>query len=519
MLNNRHRAAIYVRVSSEMQVDNYSLDAQESACQSFAALRGWQVVHTYREEGASAKSIERPEFQQLLRDARAGLFDVVIVHKLDRFSRKLKDMIELVDLFDEIDVALVSATEQFDLSTPQGKMMVNVMSSVNQWYLDNLSQEITKGKRQRARSGDWNGTLSYGYITPKQLRDELANLSNELRVGNLSKGQFQEKAGLIEDTLDKYPEAHDTAAVPCPFQSQGVVFAFEQYATGQYSFTQIAVLLNDDGYICNSRDGTGLFKKEMAGEMLRNRFYLGQTSYGARVKGKSRQWMDGNHDALISQELFDKCQVVRKTFSNKRKAHNRARPYPLTPMLVCIEQGIQWRGQTQSGSRRYLRSKNNGISGTHVKADELENELIQYLSSIEFPKEWKQIIIKNLEDNKGRAIDPKPLRAKLERLKKLFVLGHITENEYLEQYNTIQDSLSQSHKRTIISVGDIETIENITKNLYSIWENATLEEKDNLAKMLFHKIYMRGKKIAVVEPTAILSEIIRDTERTGFEPA
>lgn len=514
------RVAIYTRVSSEMQLDNYSLDAQENACQAFAQLRGWQVVKVYREEGASAKSTERPLFQQMMQGAELGQFDVVLVHKLDRFSRKLKDMISIIDYFDEIGIALVSATEQFDLSTPQGKMMVNVMGSVNQWYVDNLAQEISKGKRQRARSGDWNGTLSYGYTTPSRLKDELSQVSDDLRKGNITREQFQEMAESIEDNLDKYPDAHETQAIPHYRDSFGVVLAFEQYATGEYSASQIADMLNELGYSRISRDGTGLFAKDMVEKLLKNKFYLGLTSYGAKVKGMKRKWMQGNHDALISHELFNRCQNIKamlKKGSNKN-AHNRKRPYPLTPMMMCIEQGIRWRGHFQDGYRRYLRKRNNGIKGTHVKADAIENELIEAIASIEFPNDWKTQVIQNLRGNVRTKPKPQASKKQFERLKKLFILGHISEDEYMAEYRKIQGVLNQDAPMPI-NIDEIEIVGEIMSNIKALWEAATLDERDKLAKILFHKIYMRENKIAVVEPTAILSEMIRAAERTGIESA
>lgn len=504
-----------------MQIDNYSLDAQESACQSFAQLRGWQVVGIFRDEGVSAKSIDRPASKKMVHASEMKQFEIILVHKLDRFSRKLKDMIDTIDYFDDIGIALVSATEQFDLSTPQGKMMVNVMGSVNQWYVDNLAQEISKGKRQRAKSGDWNGTLSYGYTTPARLKDELTQLSGELRQSVITREYFQEAVAKIEENLEQYLDAHDTQAIPHYRDARAVVLAFEQYATGQFSASEISDILNDGGYRRISRDGTGLFAKDMIEKMLKNKFYLRMTSYGAKVKGMKRKWMEGNHDALVENALFDKCQKVKvrlKRDSNKN-AHNKKRPYPLSPMMICIDQEIRWRGHFQDGYRRYLRKRNNGIAGTHVKVDEIENELIQAVASICLPSDWKKQVLLNLAENGKVKVDPKPLYKRLERLKKLFVLGHVTEEEYLVEHDNIQSELETYQPQNVIEIDEVESMGEILNNIKTLWDVATLEEKDKLAKMLFHKIYMKEKQIAVVETTAILSEIIRVTERTGFEPA
>ncbi|GAB5490318.1 MAG: hypothetical protein Phog2KO_05330 [Phototrophicaceae bacterium] len=514
--NQPKRCAIYVRVSSEMQIDNYSLDAQENACQSFAELRGWQVVSVFREEGASAKSIERPVFQQMIQSAEQNIFDVILVHKLDRFSRKLKDMIGIIDLFDDIDIALVSVTEQFDLSTPQGKMMVNVMGSVNQWYVDNLAQEISKGKRQRAKSGDWNGRLSYGYTTPSRLEAELSELSVQLRRKEISQEQFREKVSLLESMLDACADAHDTQAITHNVDSLAVIMAFEQYSTGQYSFRQIADLLNEAGYRCISRDGTGLFSKTMISEMLRNRFYVGETSYGSKVRGKQRQWMQGNHEAIISQELFDKCQAIRKNFSNKHKAGSKARPYPLTPMLHELSTGVRWRGRFRAKGREYVREKYQDIPGTHIKADYLENEVIKYLEEIVIPDDWHNRIMNNMAKNNDVKLDNQnAMKQKLERLKTLFLLGDIAEEEYMIERDKINQFLKPM-KPKVLDFDALSHVANLMKNIKAIWQVATLPERDRLAKMLFRKIYVNEKSVIAIEPSAILWQLIQTQSLTSL---
>src|SRR5829696_4725644 len=94
------RAALYERVSSEEQVEGYSLDAQDRAGQLYCAAHGFEVVQVYRDEGRSARSddlAKRPAFQQMLVDAEAGLIDVVVVHKLDRFARNLRVTLETLE--------------------------------------------------------------------------------------------------------------------------------------------------------------------------------------------------------------------------------------------------------------------------------------------------------------------------------------------------------------------------------------------------------------------------------------
>lgn len=499
-INNLPRVAIYLRVSSEMQIDNYSLDAQENACQSFASLRGWQVVTVYREQGASAKTLDRPEFQRMLLDAEQGQFDVLLVHKLDRFSRSLSDIINIIPHLDELGVSLVSASEAFDLSTPQGKMMVNMLSVVNQWYLDNLAQEISKGKRQRARSGDWNGTLSYGYTTPQRLKAQREDADDEQRT-------------IIDATLARYSDVHDTGAIPCPFNADGVSFAFSQYATGNFSFRQIADILNEAGYRCNSRDGTGLFSAEMISEMLRNKFYLGQTSYGAKVKGKRREWMAGNHDAIIDATLFERCQAIRAKVASTQKVHNKAKPYPLSGIMYELENGAKWRGRYRANRREYVRDKTDTMPGTSVKADEIENDVLNILQGITIPGDWHKRVMQSLTKQPAKTNDHDALKQRLERMKTLFLLGDISEDEYISERERITRIL-KPQKVVRVNYEELNQIAETMKSLPSIWQVATLEEREELARLLLHRVYINEKSVAGIEASALLSHFIQ-SQRTA----
>jgi len=150
------RAAIYTRVSTEEQIDGFSLSAQAEHCQRYADQKGWTVVHIYEERGRCGKSAQRPEFQEMIQDADAKQFDVVIVHKIDRFSRSLLDLMTYLKRLNDHSVLFVSISEDMDYTTPNGRLMLNMIGSVAQWYLDNLSMETKKGKQEQARQGGWN---------------------------------------------------------------------------------------------------------------------------------------------------------------------------------------------------------------------------------------------------------------------------------------------------------------------------------------------------------------------------
>lgn len=115
------RPAIYARVSSEEQIDNFSIDAQLRACRNYAADNGYHVVGEYVDEGRSARTdniAKRPQFRQMLEDASLGLFDVLLVHKLDRFSRNRRITDDCLYRLYKSKVGFVSLNENLDYSTP-----------------------------------------------------------------------------------------------------------------------------------------------------------------------------------------------------------------------------------------------------------------------------------------------------------------------------------------------------------------------------------------------------------------
>ena len=154
------RAALYARVSDEEQVEGYSLDAQKRAVRAYVESQGWDIYQEYVDEGVSAHTddvAKRPLFQQMIDDALAHRWDVLVVHKLDRFARNARITIEYWERLKKAGVGFVSITEQMDFSTPIGKVILASLASFSQYYSDNLSAEVKKGLKERALQGLWNG--------------------------------------------------------------------------------------------------------------------------------------------------------------------------------------------------------------------------------------------------------------------------------------------------------------------------------------------------------------------------
>lgn len=530
------KVAIYTRVSSDEQVDGFSLSAQSEHCTGYATQKGWQVIRVYEERGRSGKSTLRPEFQQMIRDAEAKQFDVIVVHKLDRFSRSLVDLLVYFGRLNELGVTLVSVSEDFDFTTPWGKLMLGVLGSVGQWYLDNLRTEITKGKKERARQGFWNGRLTWGYTTPKKLRAKLQQLGDDYKGGSVEQTEYSRQADLIENVLEECDNLNETTAVPCPFAAPGVRRAYELYATSVHSDQEVAKILFDEGYRVDGRKGNTIISKDMIEDVLQNKFYIGMTSYGRRVPGQKREWMPGNHKAIIDVDLFEKVQQVRKQraarYSRGTRNQDKA-VYPLTSMLVCLECGTYYQGMVNGGRRYVDIARNRRIGRTchsplkSVKADTLEEEMKAFLLGLKVPSNWYQLVLadqeESLPDPNAVERQRKVIAERLERLKKLFVMGDVSESEYLQMKQDLTHQLDALPVDNGVTMLDIKNVVELLNDLDVLLAEATPEELKIIFKSLFNKIYMRGRDIVAVEPIATLWALLKptyvgDTGRTGTYP-
>jgi site-specific DNA recombinase len=146
------------------QVDGFSLDAQENNIARYVEEHDWQLIEVYMDAGISAKKgSQRPAFERMMQDAQKHKFDIVIVDKVDRFYRHLNGLLTTLDQLNSCGISFVSVQERLDFTTPWGKLMLTVLGTLAEIYIDNLRQEVRKGKRQRARQGLWLGATPFGY--------------------------------------------------------------------------------------------------------------------------------------------------------------------------------------------------------------------------------------------------------------------------------------------------------------------------------------------------------------------
>ena len=435
------RAVIYIRVSTEEQLEGHSLDAQRTTTRALLTDRQWDFAGEYLDAGISAKSDSyRPALAQLLEDAGRGRFDVVVVDKIDRFYRHLKGLLMALDTLQECNVTFVSVQEKIDLSTPWGKLTMTVLGMLAEIYIDNLRYETRKGKMARARKGLWNGSIPLGYC------DGLCSACTDGNGANY---------------CPQYGEADrgdGRKLVIHPVEGEAVRRMFAWYVTGEYTDGEIAERLNADGLDLPDGRRIGfrskghpprvpptVFSKDTARELLQHEFYSGVVAYfGVDEKGQKRKRKNplevfpGEHPALVSAADFARAQELRKMFAHRvRLGRTYPRMYPLSGLILCDTCGRNMRAIT-SGGRSYYRDVThanhigNCVQKT-VRAEVAEQQVADLLCAVKLPTDWPEWVMNSHFTPQERATlaeAEQALQARLDRATELYLGGTISKEKY-----------------------------------------------------------------------------------------
>lgn len=157
----------YTRVSTKEQGEHgYSIDAQREMIKNYCEKHGYELVKIYEDKGISGKSTKgRLALQNLLVDSQKGLFDVVLVWKINRLARKQLDLLKIINELDKVNVSFRSCTESFETETPSGKLNLQMIGAISEFERNTIVDNVKMGMKARARNGEWNGGIVLGYDT------------------------------------------------------------------------------------------------------------------------------------------------------------------------------------------------------------------------------------------------------------------------------------------------------------------------------------------------------------------
>ena len=458
------RYGLLARVSSEEQVEGYSLDAQIRAFRSLVEARGGTVYKEWVEEGVSAHTDDittRPLFREAIDEALAHRYDVLVVHKLDRFARNTQITLQSLDKLAKAGIGFVSIGEQMDFTTPIGKVMLTNLAAFGQYHSDNLSLEVKKGLRERVAQGLWNGPIPFGYE----------------KGDDRSLAIIQEEASLLTRM-------------------------FEMYASGNYTDQMIATWLNQTEHKPRSmrrdrQERNYIWNKDSVRNILRNEFYLGRIKHQGEMR-------PGKQPAIVSQELFDSAMRMRKVhYTGPSTFAKRYRPYLLKGLLRCVTCGGKVWSQYING-HEYYREENSsrGIdcsSGrAYHRAEVFDDQISEVVEKLTLPESWRDLVTEYLGSGEERAQvanESRRLQEKLKRTKYQFREGDIDQREYEQEMALTNAALEAAEPHAddhVIQLGDH------IEGLVEAWAMATKEERHQLLTIMLDAVYVDMKSAEVV---------------------
>lgn len=354
------KAVIYARYSSDNQREE-SIEGQLRECKEYAQRNGILVLQSYIDRALSAKTDNRPEFQRMIRDSAKGLFDTVLVWKLDRFARNRYDSAHYKSQLKKNGVRVISATEQIS-DGPEGIILESMLEGMAEYYSAELAQKINRGLRENALKGKNNGgSIPLGYRLGEDHR---------LRIDPLTAPVVRE--------------------------------IFQRYADGE-TVREIIETLNERHLL--TRKGHE-FRMNSFNRLLKNRKYIGEYRYKDVV-------IPDAIPAIVPKELFERVQERMKKNQRASARAKAEEEYLLTTKLFCGHCGRMMIGESGKGRNgtihRYYKcgaaKRRQGCHKKAVKKDWIEHIAVMYTIQRVFQDDLisqiadELVALQNTEDN------------------------------------------------------------------------------------------------------------------------
>ena len=375
----KKRIGAYIRVSTERQVEGYSIEGQITQIEQYCQFNGYELVDIYADRGISGKSMNRPELQRMLKDAKNGKLDCVMVYKTNRLARNTSDLLTIVEELHRQNVEFFSLSERMEVKNSTGKLMLQILASFSEFERNTILENIYTGQHQRALEGYYQGNLPLGY-------NNIPDNKKELMIN-------QHEANIVK-------------------------YIFESYAKG-HGYRKIANALNHKGYVTKKGNP---FSISAVTYILSNPFYIGKIQFA-----KYKDWNDkrrkglndkpviaeGKHAPIIGKDLWDKVQARKKQVSEKPQVHGKGTNL-LTGIIHCPQCGAPMAASNttntlKDGTKKRIRYyscsnfRNKGskvCSANSVRAEVIEKYVMdQILEIVKSDKVLKQVVERVNQDS------------------------------------------------------------------------------------------------------------------------
>lgn len=473
------KVAIYARVSTMNQAEEgYSIDGQIDSLEKYCEAMGWDVYNKYIDAGFSGGSLKRPEMTNLINDVKKGLFDTVLVYKLDRLSRDVRDTLYLIkDVFNINKIDFVSIQENIDTSSAMGTLFLTLLSAIAEFEREQIKERMQLGKLGRAKSGKsmmWSKT-SFGYDYIKE-------------TGTLSVN---------------------------PYQALIVKKMFQRYLSGM-SITKLRDTLNEQ----YGQDKEWSYRTVRG--ILSNPVYCGYNQFKGQI-------FPGTHEAIISEEEYNKTQEEIKTRQRTAAQRFNPRPFQAKYMLSGIAQcgycsaplAIKLGTIRKDGTRlvkyeckqRHPR-KTKGVtvynnnekcdSGFYFK-DDIEHFVLTEISKLQTDSDYIDELFSNTNqetidrDSYQKQLDN--LTAKISRLNDLYIDDRISleglqkrSSDFMAERTALEKELdADTSLKAVERKEDVRRVLD-TKDIFTL----DYEQQKAIARALISKVRVTSESIVIL---------------------
>ena len=405
--NQTKKFFIYARKSTDTEDRQVrSIQDQIAELKELAKKENLEVVDILVEK-QTAKKPGRPVFAEMLKRIEAGEAEGILAWHPDRLARNSVDGGQIIYLVDTgIIKELKFPTFWFE-NTPQGKFMLSIAFGQSKYYIDNLSENIKRGHRQKLKNGLWPQMAPLGYLNNKETKQIYVD---------------KEKAPLIKKT-------------------------FELYATGKYTLKEIRKIINDLGL--KGRRGKMLSVSNYQ-YILQNPFYYGLIRYNG-------EYYEGKHEPIIAKKLFDLCQEVMKRKSKPQKA-DKMKFFLYRGLFKCGECGYtitadrKIKKSGKSYTYYYCTKKNPNhkcSQNVFTREEKISSQIKEVIQKVSLPDDWAEKMLNELEKEKNETAQSsrffaqkiqyeiKIIDEKLEKLMNAYLENALSLDEYKEAKNKL----------------------------------------------------------------------------------
>ena len=440
----------YARVSTENQIENYSIDEQVERIQAFCKAKGWTLLDTFIDRGFSGGNTDRPGLSQLLESIRRHEADAVVVYKLDRLSRSQKDTLTLIeDEFLSNKTDFISINENFDTSTPFGRAMIGILSVFAQLEKDQITERFTMGRIGRSKAGYYHGgsTAPTGYHY----------INGELQIDPIGERQVHQ--------------------------------IFDMYTSG--------VTINSIMKRMKTEYG-GNWSSAKVADILRNSVYIGKVKF-------ARQEYNGVHQPIIDKEQYFSVQRMLEMRPAPIRQPFRA-SFLLTGLIFCARCGARYSGNhgyykcysRAKSTPRFVKDPN--CHNDNWKIDQLDAYVVQIIkqickdkAQIKNHKHSPSIEEKELVLNKKLA----SIDNQIEKLIELYQISAIPIDSLTKKVKALRSERSILEAQLENNKSELPSLESRLLNFNQGFDAADFEAKRLLISSIIERIDIDGQNVEV----------------------